>query len=205
MEEYHKIETIFERDMVTNKLIDKKFRRPEFEYLADLIWIGTEKVDGTNIRIMWNGTDIKIGGKTDNAQIHKELVQKLEELFYTKKEVFIEKFGEKQVCLYGEGYGAGIQTGGIYKATKDFVLFDVLIDGYWLDRGNVQGIADMFGVDIVPIVKEGTLYELVDMVKSGFKSKWGDFVAEGIVARPTVELTNKFGERIITKIKYRDF
>lgn len=205
MKEYHKIETIFERDMVTNKLVEGSFRKPEFEYLANLKWIGTEKVDGTNIRIMWDGVDIKIGGKTDNAQIHKDLITRLEELFFTKKEVFIEKFGEKQVCLYGEGYGAGIQNGGKYKSTKDFVLFDVLIDGYWLDRGNVQGIADMFGVDIVPIIKEGTLYELVDMVKSGFKSNWGDFVAEGIVARPVVELTNKFGERIITKIKYRDF
>ncbi len=205
MKEYHKIETIFERDTVTNKLIEGNFRKPEFEYLANLKWIGTEKVDGTNIRIMWDGVDIKIGGKTDNAQIHKDLITRLEELFFTKKEVFIEKFGEKQVCLYGEGYGAGIQTGGRYKSTKDFVLFDVLINEYWLDRGNVQGIADMFGVDIVPIVREGTLYELVDMVKSGFKSNWGDFVAEGIVARPVVELTNKFGERIITKIKYRDF
>jgi hypothetical protein len=205
MKEYHKIETIFERDMVTNKLVEGSFRKPEFEYLANLKWIGTEKVDGTNIRIMWDGVDIKIGGKTDNAQIHKDLITRLEELFFTKKEVFIEKFGEKQVCLYGEGYGAGIQTGGRYKSTKDFVLFDVLINEYWLDRGNVQGIADMFGVDIVPIVREGTLYELVDMVKSGFKSNWGDFVAEGIVARPVVELTNKFGERIITKIKYRDF
>jgi len=205
MKEYHKIETIFERDMVSNKLIEGKYKKPEFEYLASSQWIGTEKVDGTNIRIMWNGTDIKIGGKTDNAQIHKDLIARLEELFYTKKEMFIEKFGEKQVCLYGEGYGAGIQTGGVYRATKDFVLFDVLIDEYWLDRGNVQGIADMFGVDIVPIIKQGTLLELVELVKSGFKSSWGDFTAEGIVARPMVELTNKFGERIITKIKYRDF
>jgi len=77
MKEYHKIETIFERDMVTNKLVEGSFRKPELEYLANLKWIGTENVDGTNIRIMWDGVDIKIGGKTDNAQIHKDLISRL--------------------------------------------------------------------------------------------------------------------------------
>lgn len=27
----------------------------EFDYLKDNTWIFTEKVDGTNIRIMWDG------------------------------------------------------------------------------------------------------------------------------------------------------
>lgn len=43
------------------------------------------------------------------------------------------------------------------------------------------------------------------MARLGFKSTWGDFQAEGIVARPSVELKNRAGERIITKIKCKDF
>ena len=43
------------------------------------------------------------------------------------------------------------------------------------------------------------------MTRKGFSSQWGDFIAEGIVARPKVEMKTRRGDRIITKIKYRDF
>ena len=56
MKEYHKIETIFERDMDGNKkLIEGKFRNPLVEYLKDNEWVFTEKIDGTNIRVFWDG------------------------------------------------------------------------------------------------------------------------------------------------------
>ena len=42
-------------------------------------------------------------------------------------------------------------------------------------------------------------------VEEGLKSRGGDFPAEGIVARPTVEMCNRAGHRIITKIKGKDF
>lgn len=202
---YHKIQNIFKRDTVTNKIISGQFSLPEFEYLKDLNWIATEKVDGTNIRVMWDGKEITFNGKSDNAQLHMDLIKRLQELFIPKTALFAEKFGETSVCLYGEGYGAGIQKGGVYKQTKDFVLFDVLVGDLWLERANVQGIADMLEIDIVPIVYEGTLMEMVGLIITGLTSTWGEFEAEGIVVRPAVELKTRRGERIITKIKSRDF
>ena len=54
---------------------------------------------------------------------------------------------------------------------------------------------------------EGTLYEAIEMTRKGFKSKLGnkDFDAEGIVLRPKVELKNRNNDRIIGKIKLKDF
>jgi hypothetical protein len=55
MKEYHKIQTIFKRDM-TNKaksLFEGRWTMPEFEYLANNTWVFTEKVDGTNIRVIF--------------------------------------------------------------------------------------------------------------------------------------------------------
>jgi hypothetical protein len=75
----------------------------------------------------------------------------------------------------------------------------------WLERENVVDIAEKFGIRVVPIIGEGTLSEAIEMTRKGFKSVWGDFTAEGIVARPKVELLSRRGERIITKIKNRDF
>lgn len=205
MNQYHKIHNIFKRDTSTNKIIKGDFYMPEIEWLAGNQWMATEKIDGTNIRIMWDGENVTFGGKTDRAELHKDLVARLEELFLPKKNLFAEKFGEKQVCFYGEGYGAGIQKGGKYQENKDFVMFDIKIDKTWLLHGDIVGIADAFGIKTVPIVAKGDLSFLVDTVKQGLKSEWGDFIAEGIVCKPIVELSNRFGERIIIKIKDRDF
>jgi hypothetical protein len=60
-------------------------------------------------------------------------------------------------------------------------------------------------IEIVPIIGTGTLIDMVNMTRAGFNSRWGDFLAEGIVARPKVELKTRDGKRIITKVKHRDF
>ena len=211
MKEYHKIQTIFKRNPETKykTLLYGEYSLPEFEYLKDNIWVFTEKVDGTNIRIMWNGKDITFGGKTDNAQIPSFLVTRLNNLFMSieQRGKFNDKFGEEGgVCLYGEGYGAKIQKcGGNYRQDQDFVLFDVKIGNNWLQREDVEDISNYFGLAIVPILGKGTLKQMVDITKNGFNSEWGDFLAEGIVARPETELRTRSGHRIITKIKHKDF
>lgn len=115
-------------------------------------------------------------------------------------------FPDGDVCLYGEGYGAKIQKGGgNYCPDQDFVLFDIKIGEWWLLRLDVEDIAQKLSLDVVPVIGSGTLYEMVEIVKEGFNSQWGDFLAEGIVARPSVELKTRRGDRLITKVKCKDF
>ena len=207
MKTYHKIQTVFKRNPETKfkTLLEGNYSLPEFEYLAKNKWVFTEKVDGTNIRIMFDGKRITFGGKTDRAQIPAFLVTRLNEVFLPQLDLFKEKFADG-VCLYGEGYGAKIQKGGgNYRSDQDFVLFDVKIDNWWLQRFDVEDIATKFSLDIVPIIGQGSLTTMVEAVKLGLDSTWGDFRAEGIVARPTTELVARNGNRIITKIKYKDF
>ena len=97
------------------------------------------------------------------------------------------------------------KEGGGYRADKGFILFDVMISGVWLNIGNVLGIAESFGCDTVPEVAQGTLEELIAYVGSSPKSTFGDFIMEGVVARPECVLLTNRGERIITKIKVKDF
>ena len=207
MSEYHKIQTIFKRDMTQKHkpLIEGEWTLPEFEYLADLPWEFTEKVDGTNIRVIYDGSAIHFAGRTDNAQLPMPLVDRLREHFPAEKmdDAFPDPGG--LICLYGEGYGPKIQSGGKYRADQDFVLFDVRIGNWWLRRPDVEDIAAQLGIDVVPVIGEGTLHDAVAAVKAGLPSTWGDFEAEGIVARPRVELRARNGERIIAKIKGRDF
>lgn len=217
MKEYHKIQTLFKRDLNApgKPMIEGDWTTNDLKYLANNDWIFTEKVDGTNIRINYEGPDLTeglgpkvvFGGRTDNAQIPTKLLQYLMETFTIG---LFDRNDFTSVTLYGEGYGAGIQSGGLYNPTEQkFVLFDVVVHGedqdWWLERDNVENVADKLGIECVPQIGIGTLHDAIDMVKSGLKSEWGDFEAEGIVARPTVQLFNRKGERIITKIKGRDF
>jgi len=206
MNEYHKIQSIYKRNE-RGKFLEGQWAIPEFQYLKDNSWVWTEKVDGTNIRVMYDGSNITFGGKTDNAQIPASLVTNLNNMFMVieKREIFKEKF-QDGVCLYGEGYGAKIQKGGgNYKAVQDFVLFDVRVGSWWLKREDVEDVAKSLSIDVVPIVNVGSLHDAIEFTSKGFKSKWGEFNAEGIVLRPTVELSTRSGRRIITKVKEKDF
>jgi hypothetical protein len=212
MREYHKIQSVYMRDPATNHktFIIGEYAMPEFAYLADRPWDWTEKVDGTNIRVMYGAFDGRVwfGGKTDRAQIPAKLVGRLQERF-PGGDAFAAVFPDLDegaaVCLYGEGYGGGIQSGGDYRPDQDFVLFDVKVGNWWLRRDAVEDVAAKLGLDVVPIIGRGTLPEMVELVRGGFGSQYGTARAEGIVARPSVDLFTRSGERIITKVKHRDF
>lgn len=208
---YHKIETIYERDNVTGKLIEGKYRSKEVEFLKDNIWEFTEKVDGTNVRVIWDGYKVSFGGRTDKAEIPTHLLEKLNILFggEVKEQLFEQLFREKEVVLFGEGYGPKIQAcGSSYVDEVDFILFDVAINGKYLSRNNVNEIATYFNIKSVPVIFKGTLEEGVKYVKSNPTSviaKDKTLPMEGLVARPMIELYSSNGERIIVKIKYKDF
>lgn len=74
MRTYEKIETIFNRDTTgTKKLILGDFRNETVKFLKDTEWVFTEKIDGTNIRVYWDGHKVEFGGRTDNAEIPRPL------------------------------------------------------------------------------------------------------------------------------------
>lgn len=210
MTEYTKIETIFERDMEgTKKLIEGKFRNETVEFLKDNRWIGTEKIDGTNIGIVLDGHKVSYQGRTERAQIPAHLMNKRIEMFggTVNEELFEQKFGEMQVILFGEGYGAKIQKGGNYRSDVSFILFDVYLpeQNLWLKRDAVEDIAKTFGVDVVPIVYEGDIAGAVEFVKGKPKSTIGMADMEGIVCKPAVDMLDRMGRRLIVKIKVCDF
>lgn len=212
MIEYHKIETLFERDMDgTKKLIVGKYRNPLVELLKDITWVATEKIDGTNIRIYWDGHTVKVRGRTDAAQLHVDLVDYLKSKFCTPEaeQMFEQMFGEKEVYFFGEGYGAGIQKAGqYYLKDKRFIMFDVCINGFWQNKQTVDEIATAFGVPSVAVVAKGSLEELVEYVRSRPKSVHAedkDLEMEGVVAQPLIECRDQAGKRLVVKIKVCDF
>ena len=210
MRTYEKIETLFERDIKgTKKLIEGQYRNPTVAMCRNLMWDWTEKIDGTNIRIHWDGHSVHFEGRTENASIPAPLVNRLNELFggETNAQLFEQKFGETEVMLFVEGYGAKIQKGGgLYKSDGvDFILFDVMIGGLWIRRDGVEDIARCFGIQAVPIVLRGDIDDAVAFVKSKPQSTIGTAPMEGVVGRLPEELFDRRGNRLIVKVKVRDF
>jgi ATP-dependent RNA circularization protein (DNA/RNA ligase family) len=203
MSEYHKIETLYERDLATFKVKPEILKNPVYGIIKSWRW--TEKIDGTNIRVMWQDGKLTFGGKTDNAQIHADLIRYLYETFDV--ELMRSIFPDANVVLYGEGYGAGIQKGGDLSPTKKFILFDVRVGEWWLSHENVADVAQRLGIDMVPDFGEMTLKDATALVHAGFQSKLngGAAKAEGLVGRPLEALYDKKFSRLIVKLKTRDF
>ena len=89
-------------------------------------------------------------------------------------------------------------------------MFDVVHHGpagdLFLDRQDVEDIGLRLGMQVAPIVAIGTLGDMERLVHHGMlRSQWGDFEPEGIVARPKVELRTRRGDRVIAKLKTKDF
>src|SRR3979490_847427 len=141
--EYPKIQTAFKR-AERGLIILGDWSTPEIAYLSDKLWDWTEKVDGTNIRLHWDGIKMMVGGRTDDAQIPTFLVAAIQS--WNLEEKLATVFGvedKTNITLYGEGYGPKIQKGGgNYRSDAGFILFDVLIIdketgwGWWLSRDN---------------------------------------------------------------------
>ena len=208
MKQYEKIETVFCRDTNgTKRLVLNDYRNPTIAYLKDNMWLFTEKVDGTNIRIHWDGHKVEFGGRTDKAQIPGPLLNKLNEMFMTTEaeELFEQTWGDKDVVLFGEGYGPKIQNGGDYRSDVSFILFDVLVGNNYQEREWVEKTAQMFNIDVVPIVLTGTIQDGIDYVMKHPRSTMGTAMMEGVVGRPMIELRDRRGERVIVKIKWEDF
>jgi hypothetical protein len=254
---YQKINTIFMRDAKNVIMPYEPFVEPEFEYLRGLKWRGECKIDGTNMRIevtkepiyVWAKDNdepkhepqigdmilavkfnVRIAGKTDNAQIPPKLLKFMEENY--PKEKVLASLGLKEFIpveewevehnwleydqipniytIYGEGYGAGIQkAGGNYiKDGVGFIVFDVKVNDIYLKTDARDDIANKLGAPIVPLMGYFTLDEAIEYVRKGFKTGlWDnkDFIEEGLVLRTDLGLRNRMGKRLIVKVKYEDF
>lgn len=216
--DYQKINTIYKRDQGTNKLLIGEWSLPEFEYLKDCKWRAEEKIDGTNIQIRFNGQSVEIGGRTEKANIPLFLLKKLKVMFTVSnlRKVFPPECVEDMeipyidVILYGEGYGAKIQKGGgrYIKNDINFILFDVKIDRWWLKRDAVEQIASALGIKVVPVIGYMSIPEAEEYVRNGFISQIAEdptYEAEGLVLKTDLGLLDRSGQRILTKIKTRDF
>ncbi len=218
--EYPKIDTLYDRDN-NHFVIVGKLRRPEFGNIKR--WSLTEKINGRNTKVsLFNNGEVEYGGKTDDAEIPPSLMEFLRSTFTPDKmqsAFWLDpaKIPEK-VTVYGEGYGANTNAGsGIYCKNRDvsFRLFDCLIDTWWLERKNLEDIAHKLGIRCVPLLNViDYLPTSPAQITSLFPNNssvvaqedaFNKAIPEGIIARTEPLLFNRKGERVMWKLKFKDF
>jgi hypothetical protein len=217
--EYFKINSLWKREQyVKDKpkgthgaLIIGDYSEPEFGNIKR--WRVDEKIDGTNIRIRFSKAlpnalgSLSFDGRTDSAQIPKELLVYLERTFTREKlgEVFPDAV---DVILYGEGYGPKIQScGGNYRSDPSFILFDVFANGWWLKRSDVVEIALKLSIDTVPDLGVMSEEDIVEFVKSKPLSRCSMIpqMMEGVVCRSDPLVLFRNGKPLVWKLKCKEF
>lgn len=223
--EYPKIDTLYDRD--GRYVIVGNLRRQEFGNIKR--WSLTEKINGTNTRatLFYNG-EVVYGGKTDDAEMSSELLEYLKKTFMPEKMKNALWLHNKPVpqsaTIYGEGYGPKISAGsGKYRKDVSFRLFDCFVkydDGnWWLERNNLEDVARKLGIKCVPILGVidflPTSSEEIQKIFADSMNRnrlvaieeggMVDMIPEGIIAKTDELLFNRKGERVMWKLKIKDF
>lgn len=214
--EYPKTENLY----ASNGEQGKTYKRgPEFGFKAPGVeqisrWLVTEKVDGTNMRVIFEPAAervVTIAGRSDRAQIPPDLLRYMEETFTEAKlfEAFAddEGIGPSRAVLFGEGFGPGIQkAGSSYGGSKRFILFDVLVGDWWLNWENVVDVARKLDIPTVPVLaKDVTLEQAKTFIAQSELLPAGSEHIEGIVVRTDPYLFDGRGKRVMFKHKVRDY
>ena len=207
MKEYHKIETLFKFNPELKKFERRVFYNPTVSLLANHLWHFTEKIDGTNFRIYWDGHSLSYGGRTNKATFSKQQIEYIEKFLVTDElEIQLEQmFKEKEVYIFGELYGKNIQRNGkMYSENYEFKVFDVMVNDIYLQFDNAVNVTKELGLKFVPDIMLGTINDGIEYVESHIKSVFSDAPLEGLVGKPVGDLRDRLGKRIIVKIKKRD-
>jgi len=196
---------------------DKKYDTNEMDEYADLLKYSPvaafEKIDGMNIRVMYENGKLEFRGRTDKALLPKGLVDKLHKMFDGELEWFEKNFPEG-VILYGEGIGPKIQGNKYDLKDYNFILFDVMYynnnEWKWANKiSTVSGIADSLGIKSAKkIFGSVVFHEIISFFiyknETFPKSVINENVnMEGFVIVPVLPLYDDKGNRIIFKFKFK--
>lgn len=178
----------------------------------------TEKIHGTNSRVALLKVDDEwqfFGGSHKTAR--KKIDPEGRESVYwylLQQEGVLQLLtdlcddGQHDVILFSELYGPGVQDldYGIPAGSVGWRLYDIAVDGLYLDWPKVKWFCRDYGIETVPLLYEGQFYpELVDeltygpttvaeTVKSKFKGR------EGIVITPIHETCCCIGRLILKSV-----
>jgi len=157
-------------------------------------YIGTTDKDGVTVWEFMSGShgirrkEIDAHGR--KSDFWKVLTDELKALLKSVSQ------DEKNVVAFGEVYGSGVQdmTYGLEHGHHSYRLFDIAVDGKYMDYDDKVALCQRFGIEMVPILYRGPYSpQIVEELTDGPTTvcdpdKAGPFKGrEGVVIAPIVE------------------
>jgi RNA ligase (TIGR02306 family) len=176
--------------------------------------IATEKIHGTNCRVgyVWEDGEeqptFMAGSRTLRRRQPAEPELMTANTYWfphtltSVKNLLAELQSQdyKQVILYGEVYGQGIQAYTYGANRMSFRAFDLLLNGKYVDYDVFKDLCDRHQVERVPLVYEGAFsLEVIKGLSDGDSLVGGAHGREGVVVKPIVERFTLQGGRLILK------
>ena len=180
------------------------------------LWIVSEKIDGANFGLYFDGTEHAQASRNQFvdgtffacAEVVDALRPKIEHMYQSLQDrPAIPEF--KELLVYGELYGPNVQ-GRVNYGEKNFIGFDVLLDGVPLNKIMAIGWMMNSGINVSPVLFVGS-FEAALAYKHNFRSHLtpADFVGEneceGVVIEPAEPSWMYNGKRIYFKHKTEAF
>ena len=107
-------------------------------------------------------------------------------------------------CVYGEIVGDSIQKGYTYgckQGEHKFYVYDVMVDGKWLDYPAFARFCSQRGFEAVPKLYVGPWSQEVHMKhRDGDSTIGGQKIREGVVIKPVVDADSICGRKVLKSI-----
>lgn len=179
----------------------------------------TEKIHGTNVRMGLVQDDTPEGQRWNYAAGSHKVRRKAGPGLYWQfmsdsiRDLLVAlhmEGPEANVIVYGEIFGTGVQDMDYGREYKDLRVFDISVDGVYLNYNSMCSVCDDFGVLTVPLLYHGPFSRAVveectygpttfDGVRCKFKDR------EGCVIKPATEFVDRRGDRLILKSVSADY
>lgn len=184
---------------VINELTDERFAQLNG-------WLVTNKMDGTSV-ILSIGDNPSFHGRTANTKFSAGqsafMEYQLRESAYCIRSQH-PMYDGKQIDIYAELVGPGINGNKHNLDEFELHVFDVRIDGFWLDWGNMLSV--VADAELDPVRRLGLAkLDIDDIIAIIDDRSTGLEYFEGIVARSDPYLYDNRGNRLMFKLKVSDF
>lgn len=108
----------------------------------------------------------------------------------------------KNVIMYGEVFGKGVQDMEYGLSGLDYAMFDIMVGGRYMDWSAKLHVANEFDIQMPHVIASGSHMTLAEIKSCSIgPSGIGGTMREGVVVTPSVEVpyNEKLGGRLILK------
>ena len=213
--EYPKLKNLHKRDPADNKVIDE-FTDEIFspEQLGNAGWTWREKMDGTNLRIIWDGHRAEYRGRTDRAQFSDGQTMFLDEKIKSPafEELLEQTFGNTEAVLFGELIGNKLQGNPHKVDGYEIRVYDAFVAGWWLLPASVDELASDLGLgsaEIIVVAPIGHMHRVMKNIASITEAFEGEAepleYLEGIVGTAPGGVLHRSGAILRVKLKLENY